>query len=93
MRVISNRRLVDFAAAHPGANVPLQIWRKTVEAGAFRNFSELRRSFGAVDRVGGFYVFDIAGNEFRLIAAVHFNTRKLFVREISTHKEHDTWAP
>ena len=93
MRVISNRRLVEFAAKQGGASVPLQIWRKTIEAGSFANFADLKRSFNAIDRVGGFYVFDIGGNKFRLIAAVHFNTQKLFVRAVLTHKEYEKWAP
>ena len=93
MRVISNRRLVEFAAKHADANIPLQMWRKTVEATAIESFSGLKRTFGNVDRVGAFYVFDVGGNKFRLIAAVHFNTQKLFVRHILTHKEYDRWEP
>ncbi len=93
MRVISNKRLVEFAGVHPEASVPLQIWRKTMEAGRFANFAALKRSFNATDRVGGFYVFDIGGNKFRLIAAVHFNTQMLYVRPVVTHKEYEKWKP
>jgi mRNA interferase HigB len=93
MRVISNRRLVEFAAKHGGASVPLQTWRKTIEAGSFANFADLKRASHSIDRVGDFYVFDIGGNKFRLIAAVHFSTQKLFVRAVFTHKEYERWAP
>jgi mRNA interferase HigB len=34
-------------------------------------------------------VFNIGGNKYRLIAAIHFNTRKLFVRHVLTHREYD----
>jgi mRNA interferase HigB len=37
-----------------------------------------------------FYVFNIGGNKYRLIAAIHFNTQRLFVRQILTHPEYDT---
>ena len=67
--------------------------RKTIESGTFANFAKLKKSFNAIDRVGNFYVFDIAGNKFRLIAAVHFNTQKLFVRAVLTHQEYDKWVP
>jgi mRNA interferase HigB len=93
MRVISNKALVDFAAQYPDANVPLQAWRKLVEASVFRSFAQLKATFGAVDRVGDFYVFDIGGNKFRLIAAVHFDRQMLFVRAVFTHKEYDKWKP
>jgi mRNA interferase HigB len=48
---------------------------------------------GNYDKVGDFYIFDIVGNKFRLIAAAHFNVQKLYVRHIFTHKEYDKWHP
>jgi mRNA interferase HigB len=93
MRVISNKALIDFSGRYPDAYVPLQIWRKTIEAGTFRNFAELKRAFNATDRVGSFYVFDIGGNKYRLIAAVHFNVQKLYVRHVLTHTEYNKWKP
>jgi mRNA interferase HigB len=93
MRVISNKALVVFAAEHPEAWIPLQNWRMTIEAGSFANFAELKRTFNAEDRVGAFYVFDIGGNKFRLIAAVHFNVQKLYARHVFTHREYDKWKP
>lgn len=93
MRVISNRSLVEFAERHPEARVALQMWRKTIEAVSFSNFAKLRQAFNATDRVGDFYVFDIGGNKFRLVAAVLFNVQKLYVRHVLTHKEYDKWKP
>lgn len=37
-----------------------------------------------------FYVFNIGGNKYRLIATVHFNTQILFVRHVLTHQEYTT---
>lgn len=93
MRVISNKALVEFAAKHPDAGVPLQIWRKTIESGHFRCFADLKNSFNATDRVGKFHVFDIGGNKYRVIASVHFNSQKLYIRHIFTHQEYDRWTP
>lgn len=91
MRVISNKSLVDFANDHPVAGAPLQAWRKTVEANAFANYAELKKTFNATDRARGFYIFDVGGNKFRVVAAIHFNTQKLFVRHVFTHKDYDAW--
>ena len=93
MRVVSNKAPVEFATQHPEVGVLLQIWRKTIEAGSFANFAAIKRAFNATDKVGDFYVFDIGGNKFRLIAAVHFNVQKLYVRHIFTHEEYDKWKP
>lgn len=91
MRVISNKALTDFAAVHQAADAPLQAWRCIVEASSFGNFAELRRSFSSVDRVGDFFVFDIGGNNYRLIAAIHFNRQMVFVRHVFTHAQYDRW--
>jgi mRNA interferase HigB len=56
-------------------------------------FADLRKTFSAVDRVGQFYVFDIGGNKYRIIAAIHFDKQRLYVRHVFTHKEYDSWMP
>ncbi len=62
--------------------------------GHFQNLAELKRTFASVDMVAlnrrDFYVFNIGGNKFRLVAAIHFNTQRLFVRHILTHAEYNT---
>ena len=93
MRVITNKPLVDFSKRHPEANVPLQAWRKIMEKSDFAHFSELKSAFNATDKVGGYYVFDIGGNKYRLIAAIHFNRQMLFVRHVFTHQEYNKWNP
>ena len=92
MRVISNKALFDFASIHPDGATPLQAWRKIIEAGNFNNFAELKRAFNATDKVGDFYVFDIGGNKYRLIAAIHFNRKMVFIRHVFTHREYDKWT-
>ncbi len=93
MRVISNKTLDEFAVVHRDAQLPLQIWRRIIEAGHFLNFGELKMAFNSVDKVGHYYVFDIGGNKFRLITAIHFNRQMAFIRHVFTHKEYDSWQP
>jgi mRNA interferase HigB len=38
-------------------------------------------------------VFDIGGNKYRLVAAVHFDRQMLYVRHVFTHAEYDRWSP
>ena len=93
MRLISNKALRDFARRQPQAEEPLQVWRKLIERGDFSSFSDLKRALNSVDTVGDFFVFNIAGNRYRLIAAIHFNTQTLYVRAVMTHAEYDCWRP
>ena len=95
MRVITNRRLIEFADRYPAAGEPLRAWRRVMESQTFGSFSDLRQSFGGVDKVGDLYVFDIGGNKFRLIAFVHFDRQIAYIKHVLTHAEYDrnTWRP
>lgn len=93
VRVISNRALREFAVRHREAGAALQAWRKLIERSGFSGFADLKRVFNSVDRVDGYYVFNIAGNRYRLVAAIHFNTQTLYVRGVLTHSEYDGWRP
>jgi mRNA interferase HigB len=93
MRVISNRVLVRFSADHKDAEAPLQAWRKAVESGRFLSFADLKTCFNSVDRVGRYFVFNIRGNKYRVIAAIHFDRQMLFVRHVLTHRQYDRWKP
>lgn len=91
MRLISNKALRGFANRQREAGEPLQAWRKLIERNAFDSFADLRRVFNTVDKVGNYFVFNIAGNRYRLVAAIHFNTQTLYVRAVFTHAEYDHW--
>lgn len=93
MRLISNKALREFASRQREAGEPLQAWRKLIERNAFDGYAGLRRAFNSVDKVGDYFVFNIAGNRYRLIAAIHFNTQTLYVRAVLTHAEYDHWRP
>ena len=71
------------------SETPLRTWYSVCKNTRFKNFAELKRAFGTVDKVGKFYVFDIGGNKWRIVAVVHFSTGKIYVREVLTHKEYD----
>ena len=89
MKLISNKALRDFAAAHVDAAQPLQDFRRKLEKGSFANFAELRAVFPSVDKVGERYVFNIGGNKYRLVAWVHFGRGRFFVKAVLTHSEYD----
>ena len=59
------------------------------EKGTFSNFAELRAVFPSADRVGKLTVFNIGGNKVRLIAAIHYNRKKIYIRAVLTHAEYD----
>jgi len=89
MHVIAKPALVEFWTKHPDATGPLAAWYRTMESEIFPDFNALRRTFPSADDVDGLTVFNIGGNKYRLIAAIHYNRRKVFIRAILTHAEYD----
>jgi len=64
-------------------------WFKIVRNTDFSNLAELRAAFPGADKVGHWIVFNIAGNKYRLVASVHFNRGKVYVRHMLTHQDYD----
>ncbi len=93
MRLISNKALREFAIRQREADGPLRAWRKLIEQNAFAGFADLKRVFNSVDKAGDYFAFNVAGNRYRLVAAIHFNTQTLYVRAVLTHAEYDHWRP
>ncbi len=89
MHAISKKKLKSFWEKHPDSKKPLEAWFKIVRVGRYHTFHELKRTFPKVDHVGERMVFDIAGNKYRLIAVIHFNRFKVYVRHVFTHQEYD----
>jgi len=75
------RAFVPIAAMH---------WKHgIVKNNNFGSFSELRSHFPDADKVGKLIVFNIGGNKVRLIASIHFNRQKPYIRHVLTHKAYD----
>ena len=92
MHIITRKRLLEFAKKHPDCSSALESWYRIVKRTDFNSFAELRQAFPSADQVGKLTVFNIGGNKARLIAAIHYNTDRVYVRHIFSHKEYDRGA-
>ena len=89
MHVITRKRLNAFADEYPDTKTALARWYRLMKSSEYASFAELREDFPQADQVGKLIVFNIGGNKVRLIAAVHFNRAKVYVRAVLTHSEYD----
>ena len=90
MVVITKGIIHAFIARYKIATVPLNDWYEKTKTAQWSNFSEVRKTFNSVDSIGNDrYVFNIGGNNFRIVAMIHFSIRTLYIRGILTHKEYD----
>ena len=89
MHVISQKTLRAFWTKHPQAKNPLQAWFTRTKKAEWDSFEDVKADFGSADQVGRLTVFDIGGNKYRLIAHIHFNRGKVYVRQVLTHADYD----
>lgn len=89
MHIISRKVLRQFWEQYPDSKSALERWFKIVQRTNFHNFAELRDVFPSADKIGDWIVFNIAGNKYRLITAIHFNRSKVYIRHVLTHQEYD----
>jgi mRNA interferase HigB len=90
MVVISKAILVEFGIKHTDVIEPLNRWYEETKKADWKSFSEVKKSFNSVDAVGNDrYVFNIKGNDYRLVAMIFFDIRTVFIRFIGTHNEYD----
>ena len=89
MHIITRKRLNDFAGKHPETRASLAKWYQLVKKPDFASFAELRTIFASADQVGKLTVFNIGGNKVRLIAAIHYNRKKVYIRAVLTHEEYN----
>ena len=92
MHIISHKTLKQFWEKHPDSQSALIRWFKIVKKTDFATFNELRQIFPSADMVGELIVFNIGENKYRLIASIHFNRSKVYIRHVLTHAEYDLEA-
>ena len=98
MRVVKEKFLRDAAEQYPKAAKYLAVWVKTVRAVAWRNLADLRGCYPSADRVlvgskKPVIVFNVCGNTYRLIVAMHFDRQTAYTLRFLTHAEYskDCW--
>jgi mRNA interferase HigB len=89
MHIITHTRIGVAQQRMPGSARALDVWYRLLKRGHYRTFAELKSVFGSVDKAGNVFVFDIGGNKARIVAAIHFNRAKVFVRHVLTRAEYD----
>jgi mRNA interferase HigB len=90
MVVISYKTIREFSEKNPEAKIPLDYWYNITSEADWRSHADLKGTFPTADFVGAErYVFNIAGNNYRLIAAVNFKIRTVYIKFVGLHKDYD----
>lgn len=94
MRIIKPATVNKWAARHPDAAAALDKWMALIEDAEWRSFAQMRAVISSADEVlvksgRRVVIFNIGGNKYRLIAAVHYNRQIAYVLMFMTRAEYD----
>jgi len=89
MHVITQKRIWEAMKAWPQSSTALESWFRIMKISEPKDFAAMKATFPATDKVGRHHVFDIGGNKIRLIAIVHYQAKRVYIRDILDHKEYD----
>ena len=92
MRVISKKKLTSFwnIPQYKDAEEPLKAWYAEARAASWSTSADVKEKYGNASILkNNRVVFNIAGNKYRLVVKIHYNTGTIFTRFINTHAEYD----
>ena len=92
MRIIARKRLKDFwqRPGHEDAEVPLREWFTEVRKANWKSPNEVKKNFGSASIIANNrIVFNIKGNQYRLVTAVDYKRQIIYIRFVGTHRQYD----
>lgn len=90
MRIISVKYLRDFWVLHSDSEQPLKAWHEEAKGAHWKAPQDIKGRYRSASFVGNNrVVFNIKGNDYRLIAAVAYRFEAIYIKFIGTHAEYD----
>jgi mRNA interferase HigB len=89
MHVLSRKRLREAVQKHRDLEAPLDTWYRIAKKAEWASFADVRKTWAATDSVGRYTVFNLKGNDYRLITEIDYQSGRIFIRDILTHPEYD----
>lgn len=90
VRIIAIKALKDFWKKHPEAELPLLAWYAEAKNADWKKPADITRLYRTTSILtNNRVVFNIKGNDYRLVVAINYEYKIVYIRFIGTHKEYD----
>ena len=90
MRVIARKTLVEYWTANPRSEEQLKAWYAEADSASWTTPADVKTKYGSASILkDGRVVFNICGNEFRLVVWINYDFFTIYIRFIGTHPEYD----
>ncbi len=94
MNVVTRKALVEFYTRQPRAKAPLSAWYKHVKAASWTSPQDVKDDFNSADFVAdNRVIFNIGGNNYRLVVRISYTFKQVLVKFVGTHAEYDAIDP
>jgi mRNA interferase HigB len=92
VRIIAKTRLMDLARAQGDCAEQVRIWHNIARKAKWGSLADVRQTFRHADVVGDKTVFNIKGNDYRLIVHISYRTGRIYITDLITHDEYSRGA-
>jgi mRNA interferase HigB len=89
MHLISIRNLRIDTSDYPDIKKQIDDWYTTVKKAGWNNLEDVRKVYRDAEAVGNFTVFNIKGNNYRLIVGINYEDQTIYYKYFLTHAEYD----
>lgn len=90
MRIISKKALRDFWEVHSGSEQQLKSWFQEASNAEWKTPNDIKREYPSASILNNNrIVFNIKGNNYRLIVKINYNHQMIWIRFIGMHAEYD----
>jgi len=90
MRVISKSTLREFWEKHSDCEQQLKSWYREADAAQWENSNDIKKEYPSASFLqNNRVVFNIKGNNYRLIVRINYSYKMLWIRFVGTHAEYD----
>lgn len=89
-RIVAKRTIREFWQKNKDSKEYLETWYQTVKSANWDKPSDIKKFYATVSILkNSRVVFNIKGNDYRLVAKINYERQWLFIRFIGTHSEYD----
>lgn len=92
MDLFGKETLLEYATSHADVSEQIKAWAAEIESAQWNNPHDLKARYPKASNLGkNMWVFDLKGNDYRLLAKVDFQNKIVLAKRIGTHAEYDRW--
>lgn len=93
-RIIKRSTLIAYYLRHPEAKKAIELWYSEIKQHEFKSLNELEEVYKSASIIANNrIIFNIKGNDFRLLVKINFHTRQIFIIWFGSHREYDKIDP